>query len=140
MTGLVICEICGTSFYTTTSLEVCASCLKGNKKTDKDTKVAQSMRADAKKLGAKALKGTPKQKKWGESLRCDFIKNASDTEAIKALVCSSSLENAKFWIENRGNAHLEADLVEIMAITAALNSGKEADTTRRAELIEKLGI
>lgn len=140
MKDLVICEICGTTFNTTSNLEICSSCLNENKKTDKDTKAAQQLRTSAKDIGAKALKGTPKQKKWGESLRRDFINNASNVDSVKVLICSASLETAKFWIENRVNDNLEADLVEILTITNMLNSGQIANADRRMQLIEKLGI
>lgn len=93
-----------------------------------------------KKTWCKSPERNPKAKKWGESLRRDFINNARNAAAIEILICSSSLENAKFWIENRNNTNLELDLAEIMTITEALNSGKDADAARRIELIEKLGI
>lgn len=140
MTDLIICEICGQTFQTTSNTEICNACQKGAKKTDKNTKAAQALRKTAKGIGAKALKGTAKQKKWGESLRLDFINSAKDLEAVKVLVCSASLETAKFWIENRDNNNLESELVEILEITKKLNAGEDADAGKRNELIKKLGI
>lgn len=140
MSDLVICEICGATFQTTSDLEICGSCKEGNRKTDKHTKEAQALRKTAKEFGAKALKGTPKQKKWGENLRLDFIISANSIESVKILLCSPSLEKAKFWIENRDNKNLESNLIEILRITEDLNAGKNSDTERRNELIKKLGI
>lgn len=143
MKDLVICEICGTSFYTEKSLEVCSLCLGIERiRIDKDIKTAQSLRKTAKSLGARALKGTPKQKKWGERLRLNFINSAINIEAVKTLISSPSLETAKFWIENRNNSSLEFDLSKILEITRNLNAGagKEGDIEKRLELIKKLGF
>lgn len=140
MADLVICEICGATFSTNSSLEICVECTGARKKVDKDTKAAQALRKTAKSIGAKALKGSSKQKKWAEALRLDFINSAKNIESVKVLVCSPGLESAGFWIDNRNNVTLESDLVEILEITAKLNAGESADSGRRNQLIEKLGI
>ena len=140
MKNLVICEICGTTFNTNSNLEICGACFKRKKSINKNTKIAQFLRIEAKKLGAKALTGSPKQKEWGERLRREFILNAHNIELVEILICYPSLETATFWIENKDNKNLESDLIEILTIAVKLNAGEEADFHRRMELIEKLGI
>lgn len=66
-------------------------------------------RAAAKLLGGQALKGTPKQKKWAEKIRADYLAaSLSDEDKKAVLKCANFINHSKFWIENRdmGWTHL----------------------------------
>jgi hypothetical protein len=71
------------------------------KPTNKPSPKAQSARATAKLFGGRALKGTAKQKEWGEKIREEKIKGMTEAQAELACDPSGLLASAKLWIENR---------------------------------------
>ena len=140
MKDLVICECCGTSFETSSNHEVCDTCLNTETRTRCVDSKTTALRKTAKSLGAKALKGSAKQKKWAESIRENFILSAYDIEALKTYIVSPSFHTAKFWIENRNNENLENDLIELVRITKLGNLGDIAAIEEHAALSKKLFI
>ncbi|MFA7175043.1 MAG: hypothetical protein WC340_16845 [Kiritimatiellia bacterium] len=64
------------------------------------SKEAMRARNIAKFFGGKALKGSKKQKEWGEKIRAEKL--AEMDEALAEVVVTDTVaETAKFWIENR---------------------------------------
>ena len=60
----------------------------------------------AKNHGGKALTGSYKQKKWGETIRAEKLQQLTSAQA--EVVCASSFTaSAHFWIENRDKAASE---------------------------------
>ena len=57
--------------------------------------------------GAPALKGSQKQKTWGEKIRAEVLSSdaITDEQKIEFLNAADFLNNAKFWIENRNVEH-----------------------------------
>jgi len=109
MYDLVICEMCGTSFYATTHSEVCVTCAAHNTPakpavTKIDDK-AIAARQTAKAFGAKALKGTAAQKQWAEKIRASVMADLSFEDALRVGEMHNMLGTAKFWIENFGSAY-----------------------------------
>jgi len=138
MGNLVICEICGTTFNSNDENDVCSVCRKRiNGSTSHKTRAA-GISMEAKTLGCKTLTGTPKQKGWGESIRKSFIENAQDIKSVRPLIVSRHLSSAKSWIDSRNNENLEAELIEVLTLTAELNAGDMTGMDRREELINKL--
>ncbi len=84
---------------------------------------AKNARQVAKKQGCKALKGSPKQKAWGEDIRRKFVQNITDENAMLAITSSEMTAHAKFWIENRNwtVAGLENVLATLVTATAKAN-------------------
>ena len=116
----IICELCGTSFHTNSSVEICPSCLSSHapkqakqaKPRAKASSATQEARNVAKMFGGKALKGTAKQKDWAEQIRADFLKRISEEDATSIVTGGSFLDTAEFWIDNRGKTFTWADLIE----------------------------
>lgn len=109
MYDLVICELCGKSFYATTSSEICQKCAALNTPekpavTTLDEK-AIAARQTAKAFGAKALKGTAAQKQWAEKIRASVMADLSFEDALRVGEMHNMLGTAKFWIENFGKAY-----------------------------------
>lgn len=74
-------------------------------------------REDAKKIGAKALRGSVKQKSWGETLRKGFLAKTKNKAAIQAVINDHFANTAKFWIETRGLSVAEIEEVLVGKIT-----------------------
>lgn len=140
MSDLVICELCGKSFYSKNDSEICCAS-SSSAASSRDKEIIKQRRAAAKSLGAKALKGSVKQKKWAEDIRKSFIAGVSQ-EALSSFVNSETLLQAKFWIENRENNNLISDIESLISLTKKMNDGdKTAETSaQRAAVILKLKI
>jgi len=111
-----------------TGLEICVSAPKKAKKTL--SVHALDARSRAKLLGAKALKGTPKQKEWAEKIRAEKLAEMHLEEAQKLCGSSAVLSSASFWINNRSKKFTFDDAVETMQQLRALNE-KHYDTLAR---------
>lgn len=124
MKDLVICEICGTSFYTDSDVEICQSCKgTGSKKRQSVSDTANKARSKAKEFGAKALKGTKKQKEWAEKIRAEKLNDFKDPSIISF---RGEWTHSKFWIENRDKNGTQIEImvndgVSSKAKTEALN-------------------
>lgn len=64
------------------------------------TEEEKEARNVAKKLGGKALKGSEKQKKWGEKIRARFLKKL-DKSMAEYFAKKEDFCRAEFWIDNR---------------------------------------
>lgn len=118
MSDLVICELCGKSFWTSGSSEICCGGSGNSKKmTTKDKASLVKKRETAQSHAAKSLKGSVKQKKWAESIREKYLLLCKNKEVLQIYINSSWALNAKFWIENRENSNLEADLITLIYMT-----------------------
>jgi hypothetical protein len=60
----------------------------------------KSARDIAKQFGGKALKGSAKQKAWGETLRANVLKSANEIQG-EILCYLKIFQHAAFWIDNR---------------------------------------
>ena len=124
MSDLVICEICGSTFTTSSSSDACSHCKtsssKSSSKNSYSLNKAKEARKTASSNGLKALTGSDKQKSWGESIRKDFLASVSQ-EAIY-LLASSYFAKASFWIDNRNNLKQLSDL--LAALAKAKSDGK----------------
>jgi len=105
---------------------------------------AKDNRTIAKMFGAKALRGTVKQKEWAEKIRAEVLKSVTEKQAT--LLCASqSTSHSKFWIENRNlNAKEMGDIFEkICDIAKKYNelledAKKHAGTSRHEEIITEI--
>lgn len=128
----VICEMCGKSFYTRKSIEVCNDCCGSNttKQRAKISGKAQAARDNASLFGGKALTGTLKQKEWAEQIRFEKLSAMPLYEAQKLCGASAVLNSASFWINNRNKKFTFGDAVETIIQLRALNE-KYSDTLSR---------
>lgn len=100
------------------------------KKHNKRVERTIEERKVAKFIGLKALKGTAKQKSWGESIRKQFIEiisdsseNSDDINDIYHVLTSQSFEKADFWIERRDNLQkFKTSLVKAVQLRRKANS------------------
>jgi len=128
-----MCEICNLIVYCDEN-SVCRSCggfsnISGSsgassynggtyaqRQNSKINKESANRREYAKSLGCKALKGTPKQKKWAEDIRADFFKKFKDkTIEICAKYSTTDgvvINKASWWIENRSDDQLESKILK----------------------------
>ena len=122
----VICEICGTSFYTSSEIEICASCLTRFEKSDKKkapiNPVLKANRDIAKGFGGKALTGTAKQKEWAEKIRAEKLVKLPEDDARKIASGGGFLDTSKFWIDNRDKTF---NWLDVIAARDALVAVKE---------------
>lgn len=88
---------------------------------------AKSARNDVKADGAKALKGTPKQVNWAETIRAKVFKTANERQR-KLLGFMSMFGHAKFWIENRFDSNIPRKAEEAQRLVKQINA-----YTREAE-------
>lgn len=87
-------------------------------------------RQTAKALGAKALKGTAKQKAWAEDIRKAFLEQDLTDDALSLVTSSEMTATAKFWIETRNISRQELatamnDLVVATRTANAIGAGNE---------------
>lgn len=87
-------------------------------------------RQTAKSLGAKALKGTAKQKAWAEDIRKAFLEQDLTDDALSLVTSSEMTATAKFWIETRSISRQELatamnDLVVATRTANAIGVGNE---------------
>lgn len=86
-------------------------------------------RAGVKLYGAKALKGTAKQKEWAEKIRADKVSQLrSIDDAIIVCDPTSLAATAAFWIDNRtrSGAEFVAFIKECRALLAMAKALKES--------------
>lgn len=106
------------------------------------------LRKTAKTLGCKALTGSPKQKKWAERIRRDFLLSIESEAAFLAVQSASFTQSAKLWIDTRelDRKELEAALDEAVKATKKANdigvtgSGYEEQVRIRDAALKVLGI
>lgn len=129
-----ICELCGSTIYT--DHEICSSCMTNInkqqliKKHNKRVERTKEERKVSKFIGLKALKGTEKQKSWGESIRKQFIEiigesseNSDDITDIYHVLTSQTFEKADFWIDRRDDLQkFKKSLVKAVQLRRKANS------------------
>lgn len=113
-----MCEICNLIVYCDEN-SVCRNCGGSSytqRQNSKINKEAANKREYAKSLDCKALKGTPKQKKWAEDIRADFFRKFKD-ETIE--ICAKysttdgvAINKAGWWIDNRSDDQLESKILK----------------------------
>lgn len=114
------------------------------KRLDRTVKARQT----AKSLGAKALKGTAKQKAWAEDIRKAFLEQELTDDALSLVTSSEITAHAKFWIETRNVSRKELatamnDLVVATRTANAIGAGNEgydAQLAIRAKALKVLSI
>lgn len=81
------------------------------------------LRETAKTLGCKALSGSPKQKKWAERIRRDFLWQLESEAAFLAVQSASFAQSARFWIDTReiDRKELENTIDSLVTATKAAN-------------------
>lgn len=139
---LVICEHCGKSFLTLNEREICNDCSIStfeNKMSENEKNILKQKRKLAKNFGAKALKGSIKQKKWAEQIREKYIKECRFEEKLKDYIHSDLLDS-KFWINNRNNENTENDLIELIRLTREINSGNKEYLVKRNLVMKNLSL
>lgn len=84
---------------------------------------AKVSRKAAKEMGAKALKGTAKQKAWAEEIRKNILLKVNSEAANLLIKCESATGHSTFWIENRDkNAYeFEVFILKIVDLIRQLN-------------------
>lgn len=142
-TAYVICELCGATFATNDDhQDFCPSCRKAMPKSPRHQKSldnAKKQRETAKFFGLKALKGSAKQKSWGETIRKQCIEklNAAHKSAVIELLASELFQNASWWIDRRGEIQQIAwDLEKAMILRDKCNAMHAAGESRNAEYNE----
>lgn len=143
---LSICELCGSTFKSCTSVEICSTCSKGAGRklpgTQKSLDDAKLIRQLATSIGLKALIGSAKQKSWGESIRKKLIENLSksltvskvDCTSIYAILTSPIFKFAKFWINWRNNLiELQEDLIKAVQLKDKANFMHANEDSNSAE-------
>ena len=143
MSDLVICEICGTTYesHSEKDNDVCPSCrarqaAPKSQRHQKSLDNAKKQRTTAKFFGLKALKGSAKQKSWGETIRKELIEklNASQKDAVIELLASPLFADAGWWIDRRnGLAKLAADLEKALLLRDQCNAMHAAGESGSAE-------
>lgn len=102
-----------------------------SKKSQYHLDKAVQTRQTAKALGAKALKGTAKQKAWAEQIRKEFLSlSFLSNEALELITQSQLTEHSKFWIETRNIdrkvlANAMSDLVVATRKANAIGEGND---------------
>lgn len=153
------CERCGSTVAHVNEAEFCTLCANINfdieevvsKRSNTDDialKRAAKSRKAAKLLGAKALKGSAKQKAWGEQLRSKFLAFAENEKALEMVISSAITQTAKFWIETRDveNNDLEVAFINLVEATAkaneigAGNEGYDDQLIIRSEALKTLKL
>jgi hypothetical protein len=105
---------------------------------------AKAARLLAKQKGGKALKGSPKQKSWGESIREEALKKTSLSDVlIQYLLTGDRFQFASFWIEERDNVldkeYLERTFgSEAAEAVSALNKRQAKDQAMKASFEGRL--
>lgn len=115
MLDLVICEKCGNTFSTSSDVEICPTCQSAHKPPRQQVSAeTKSTRKQAKFFGAKALRGTKKQKEWAEKIRSEKMRQFDDASV---LAFNGPWNHSKFWIENRNShgATIEESINEMLA-------------------------
>lgn len=76
-----------------------------------------------KTLGLNQLKGSAKQKAWGEKIRAEFVKTVSSEGALQFIESAEVAQHAKFWIETRAisDKTLEKAMHDLITATAEAN-------------------
>ena len=105
-------------------------------------------RTTAKSLGAKALKGTAKQKAWAENIRKEFLEQDLTDDALMLVTSSEMTATAKFWIETRSISReaLAAAMNDLVVATrtaniiGAGNAGYDEQLAIRAAALKVLNI
>lgn len=116
---------------------------KASKANPKAIATAQTHRAVAKSKGAKALKGTAKQKAWGEQIRKEFLEAITDDKAVSVATQSEITATAKFWIETRhiGIQKLAKAMTDLVVATQKANEiGAGNDGYREQLLIREQAL
>ena len=141
-TAYVICELCGATFLTTDdNQDYCHSCrarqaAPKSPRHQKSLENAKKQRTTAKFFGLKALKGSAKQKSWGETLRKECIEklNAQHKSAVIELLTSELFQNASWWIDRRNAIQQVAcDLEKAMILRDKCNAMHAAGESGNAE-------
>lgn len=150
-----ICDICGNTVSFINEAQICQDCLKlsahevrAKKQNAKAIKKAAEKRQTAKTLGLKALKGTAKQKAWGEELRAGFLSITTSDLVFDFLQNSESPKHAKFWIENRNTeaTKLHDAIHDFIKATqeankiGAGNKGYDEQLQKRAKALELIKL
>jgi len=144
--GYEECDYCAcfTECFEDNAMQMsCKDCAKthGSSKflNDFAKKELDKKRQLAKSQNLKALKGSFKQKKWGEDIRKNFIGEASSfANFIEVFNKSNTLSQAKFWIENRDTKNLVSKIFALVAYVKEINEGnKDADLFERYKNAEK---
>lgn len=102
----------------------------------------------AKALGAKALKGSAKQKAWAEDIRKAFLEQDLTDDALSLVTSSEMTAYAKFWIETRSisRQELAKAMNDLVAATrtandiGAGNEGYDEQLAIRAKALKVLSI
>ena len=82
---------------------------------------AQSIRVAATNKGLKAIRGTPAQKKWAESIRKEMLAMFNDAQ-LGLIVESEALLSAKFWIDAMQSAKKRAGGFYMQAMCEAITA------------------
>lgn len=140
MSDIVICEICGSTYesHSEKDHDVCPSC-SARQAAPKSLDNAKKQRTTAKFFGLKALKGSAKQKSWGETIRKELIEklNASHKDAVIELLASQLFQDAGWWIDRRNSlAKLASDLEKAMSLRNQCNAMHAAGESGNAEYNE----
>lgn len=101
-----------------TFAQYAASCDEAEKpKRQTLSKRGLEHRKAAKSFGAKALRGTKKQKEWGEKIRLDILNSSllTDEEKTELVNCGGFTSHAAFWIANRDVKHSDFKARDIVA-------------------------
>lgn len=101
---------------------------------------AKNSRKLAKFFGGKALKGSAKQKSWGESIRNTILESNDLTfeQKEKLVVIGGFTQNASFWIDNRNTKSMHFIAENIVSQYIKLNVLENNFINDRSNYVEDI--